>query len=66
MKRNGLSVKEVAKRFNVKPDVVYYWINQGILEAKKAAPGWPFDIQLDEQKEAELRERVQKSGRLRK
>jgi len=64
--RKGLSVKEVAERFNVEPGVVYYWLNHGILDAKKAAPGWPWDIQLNEEKEAELRERVQKSGHLAK
>lgn len=64
--RKGLSVKEVAERFNVEPGVVYYWLNHGILDAKKVAPGWPWDIQLNEEKEAELRERVQKSGHLAK
>jgi DNA invertase Pin-like site-specific DNA recombinase len=63
-KLKGLSVKEVAERFNVTPGVVYYWLNHGILEAQKASPGWPWDIQLDEQKEEELRDRVQKSRHL--
>ena len=60
----GLTVKEVAERFNVSPGVVYYWLNRGILTAEKVAPGWPWDIHLDEQKELELRERIQKSGHL--
>lgn len=63
-KRKGLSVKEVAERFNVTPGVVYYWLNHDILEAKKVSPGCPWDIMLDEQKEEELRDRVQKSGHL--
>jgi DNA invertase Pin-like site-specific DNA recombinase len=63
-KRKGLTVKEVAERFNVISGVVYYWINHDILDAVKRAPGWPWEIQLDEKKEAELRERVQKSGHL--
>lgn len=66
MHRKGLSVKEVAERLNVQPGVVYYWLSHGILNAEKAAPGWPWDIQLDEQKEAELREWVRKSGHLAK
>ena len=66
MHHKGLSVKEVAARFNVGTDTVYYWINRGVLEAKKAAPGWPWDIQIDENKEAELREWVQKSGHITK
>ena len=64
--QHGLSVKDVAKQFDVSPGIVYYWINHGILEAKKVAPGWPWNIQLDEQKEVELREWVQKSGHLAK
>lgn len=62
----GLTVKEVAERFGVGPDTVYYWIYHGVLHAGKAAPGWPWDIQIDEQKEVELREWVQKSGHLAK
>lgn len=66
MHRKGLSVKEVAARFNVGTDTVYYWIYHGVLEAEKAAPGWPWDISIDEQKEIELQEWVQKSGHLAK
>lgn len=64
MREKGLSVKEVAKRFNVGIHTVYYWIERGVLDAKKAAPGWPWDIQIDEQKDKELREWVQNSGHL--
>ena len=63
-RRRGLTVKEVAERLEVDPGVVYYWLNHGILTAKKVAPGWPWDIQLDEKKELELRERIKKSGHL--
>ena len=66
MQRKGLSVKEVAGKFNVSLGVVYYWLNCGILVAKKVAPGCSWDIQIDEQKELELRERVQESGHLAK
>jgi len=63
-RHKGLTVKEVAERFEVGQDTVYYWIYHGILHAEKAAPGWPWDIQIDKQKEVELREWVQKSGHL--
>ncbi len=66
MRRKGLTVKEVAKRFSVGIHTVYYWIERGVLEAKKTAPGWPWDIQVDEQKDEELREWVQNSGHLAK
>ena len=62
----GLPVKEVAEKFNVTPGVVYYWIERGIVDAKKVAPGWPWDIQMDEHKEAELLKRVSKSKHLSK
>lgn len=63
-RHRGLSVKEVADRLHVTPGVVYYWITRGILVAEKHAPGWPWDIQLDEQKELELRQRVTNSVHL--
>ena len=66
MHQKGLSVKEVAKRFKVGSDTVYYWINRGVLNATKVADGWPWDITIDDTKEAELREWVQKSGHLNK
>lgn len=36
----GLTVKDVAERFEVGVDTVYYWIYHGVLHAEKAAPGW--------------------------
>lgn len=62
--RRGLSVKQVAERFKVTPGVVYYWLNRGILTGTKVAPGCPWDIQLDDRKEVELRKRVQESSHL--
>jgi hypothetical protein len=41
MLREGLSVKEVAERLVVSTHVVYYWIEHGILNAKKKGPGYP-------------------------
>lgn len=66
MRGKGLTIKEVAKRFSVGIHTVYYWIERGVLNAKKAAPGWPWDIQINEQKDKELREWVQNSGHLAK
>lgn len=62
--RQGLTVKEVAERLAVSTHVVYYWLEHGMLKAQKRGPGYPWDILLDEQKEAELRQRVQESGHL--
>ncbi|QQE78003.1 recombinase family protein [Alicyclobacillus sp. SO9] len=62
--RRGLSVKQVAERLKVTSGVVYYWLNRGILTGTKVAPGCPWDIQLDDRKEVELRKRVQESSHL--
>jgi hypothetical protein len=59
--RQGLTVKEVAARFNVSTHVVYYWLSRGILVAKKPAPGYTWDIPISEPKEEELRKWVQNS-----
>lgn len=64
MLREGLTVKEVAERLEVSTHVVYYWLENGILHAKKRGPGYPWDIHLDEDTESQLRERVIKSGHL--
>jgi hypothetical protein len=62
--RRGLSVKEAAERLRVAPGVVYYWLNRGILSDTKVAPCYLWEIHLNEQKELELRGRIQKSGHL--
>jgi len=64
--REGFTVKEVADRMNVSIHVVYYWLKHGILNGKKRGPGFPWDIHLTEQKEAELHKWVQESGHLSK
>ena len=64
--KKGVYVKEVAERLSVPLDVVYYWIYHGILDAKKVAPGWPWEIQLDDQKVVELQMRIAKSRHLAK
>jgi DNA invertase Pin-like site-specific DNA recombinase len=62
--RQGFTVKEVAHRLEVSTHVVYYWLEHGILKGQKLGPGLPWDIPLDEQKELELRLRIQNSGHL--
>lgn len=62
--KKGLSVKEISELLNVSTGVVYYWINNEILPAKKSFPGWPWEINLDSEKEIELRERIQSSYHL--
>jgi DNA invertase Pin-like site-specific DNA recombinase len=62
--REGITVKDVADRLGVTTHVVYYWLEHGMLNAKKRGPGYAWDIYLDEEKEEELRKRVLESGHL--
>ena len=59
-----LSVGEVAQRFGVKPSVVYYWIETGIIEAKRRKPGTPYAIAIIDETDRDLRERVARSTRI--
>jgi excisionase family DNA binding protein len=59
-----LTVAEVARRFGVSTGVVYYWIERGHIPARRLGPGKPYWINLDEQKETELRAWVANSERI--
>ena len=61
---NELTVKEIADKFGVSRNVVYYWIERGFLQARKIRKGYPFWITLDPMKEKELRERIKNSYKL--
>ncbi len=59
-----LTVQQVAKKFNVRPSVVYYWIERGVISARRRNRGTPYWITLDATKEGELAEWVRKSSRI--
>ena len=61
-----LTVKEVAQKLDVSTGVVYYWIRNGYLEARRIQDGYPFWITLSAEKEKELRDRIKASYRLKK
>jgi MerR-like DNA binding protein len=61
---SGMTVGEVAQRFGVKPSVVYYWIETGVIKAKRRKPGLPYGITLTDETDRDLRERVAKSTRI--
>jgi DNA invertase Pin-like site-specific DNA recombinase len=63
---NERSVEQVAQHFGVSRGVVYYWIERGILAARKANRTAPYRITLDAAKEQELREWVRRSSRIAK
>jgi len=59
-----ISVQETAERFGVSIHVVYYWIERGLVEARKRNNGSPYWITLSPQKEKELRDWVRYSARI--
>ena len=59
-----LTVKQVAKKFDVSTQVVYYWIRRKILNARKLNQGSPYWIIIDSKKEQELVDRIRKSTRI--
>jgi DNA invertase Pin-like site-specific DNA recombinase len=58
------TVKEVAQRFGVSPGVVYYWIANKIITARRLNHGSPYWITLTAQKERELERWVRESNRI--
>jgi DNA invertase Pin-like site-specific DNA recombinase len=59
-----LSVQQVAERFRVSPNVVYYWIDRGVIQARRLNAGSPYWITLDETAEQKLRDWVRNSCRI--
>jgi uncharacterized protein YndB with AHSA1/START domain len=60
-----LTVAELARKLGVSQYVVYYWIERGILSARRLHQSAPYWITLHRNKESELREWVRKSSRIR-
>ncbi len=59
-----LTVQQVAERFGVSPYVVYYWIDRGVIQARRLNAGAPFWITLNEIDDQRLRGWVRKSCRI--
>jgi DNA invertase Pin-like site-specific DNA recombinase len=53
-RQDECTVKDIAKKFSVSPNVVYYWIGRKILEARRPTPGSPYYITIDSQRQKEL------------
>ena len=58
------TVAEMAQKFNISPNVIYYWIERNIVTKRKLHPGWPWWITCTPEKEQELRKRISESKRL--
>ena len=59
------TVQQVAERFRVSINVVYYWIEQGLLQARQLNPGMPYWITVTEADEQKLQDWVRNSHRIR-
>lgn len=59
-----LTVRQVAERFGTSDQVVYYWIEHGVIQSRRINHGMPHWITLSEQDELRLREWVRKSRRI--
>jgi DNA invertase Pin-like site-specific DNA recombinase len=59
-----LTVNQVAQHFGVSQNVVYYWVQHALLQARKLSAGSPYWITLNETDEQRLREWVSNSSRI--
>jgi DNA invertase Pin-like site-specific DNA recombinase len=59
-----LTVRQVAERFGTSDQVVYYWIDHGVIQSRRINHGMPHWIALSAQDELRLREWVRKSRRI--
>jgi hypothetical protein len=59
-----LTVQQLAERFRVSPNVVYYWIDRRIIQARRLNAGSPYWITLNETDEQKLQAWVCNSSRI--
>jgi hypothetical protein len=59
-----LTVPQVAKRFGVSPNVVYYWIDRAVIQARRLNAGSPYWITLHETDEQKLQDWVHNSCKI--
>src|SRR6516164_10550894 len=59
-----LTVQQVAQRFGVSPNVVYYWIERGVIQARRPNAGSPYWITLNETDVQKLHEWVRNSCKI--
>jgi transposase-like protein len=50
------TVQQVAERFGVNPNAVYYWIEHGVIQARRLTAGMPYWITVRETDEQKLRD----------
>jgi DNA invertase Pin-like site-specific DNA recombinase len=59
-----LTVKDVANRFGVSHNVVYYWISHEVVTARRLNQGTPYWITIDQRKSDELEKWISESSHL--
>ena len=64
VRSDELTVQQVAERFRVSPSVVYYWIDRGVIQARRLNAGSPYWITLNETDEQKLRDWVRNSCKI--
>ena len=60
----GSIIREIAEKLEVSSNVIYYWLKQGCLKARRLKNGLPYWITLDRKDEEKLRQRVLNSYKL--
>ena len=61
---NEMTVRELAVKFNVSPNVVYYWIERKVVRARRLNRGSPWWIRLDMTMEKAIQKWVDESTRI--
>jgi len=59
-----LTVQQVAERFGVNPNVVYYWIEHGVIQARRVNSGTKYWIKVSETDEQKLQDWVRNSRKI--
>lgn len=61
-----LTVQQIAARFGVSSNVVYYWLERGVIQARRVNSGMPCWVTLDKTEEQKLHDWVRNSPRIQK
>ena len=59
-----LTVRQVAEKFDISTNVVYYWISRGIITPRRVDCNSPYWIRINPEQEQELSNRVKNSSRI--
>jgi len=59
-----LTVQQVAERFRVNPNVVYYWIEHSVIPARRLNSGAPYWITISAADEQKLQDWIRKSRKI--